>query len=228
MRSGWVAGLVAFGVVAAVGLGALVVWQPWRAEPAWLFTYAADSATFTDRGDGAYRVSFAGGDEQFLAFTDRPDRDVASVELDVMQAMWPSMFDSSVPNAVFIEQSPGGGRDSVVVEVRDVSVVDSQLVMDVQVLAETPADRGLSIGGNAWEDIPEQVGAIRLLIDDAMGPIVTASCTAEPGSDETFIMPQDSGELYAYAQACEAAGGTVQKIFSTNRDGGNGGAGQAD
>ncbi len=143
----------------------------------WLFTYAADSASFTDVGEGSYRVSFAGGDEQFLAFTDRPDRDVMAVELESMLGVWPSLFASSVPNAVLIEQSAEGERDSVVVEVLDVSVVDSQLVMDVQVLAETPADRGLSMAGDAWEAIPESVGAIRMLIDGGQ----CGSCWDEAG-----------------------------------------------
>ncbi|HEV8024609.1 MAG TPA: hypothetical protein VGP37_06975 [Candidatus Nanopelagicales bacterium] len=165
MRSRWVTALVAVGLVAAVGLGALVVWQPWRGEPEWLFTYAADSAAFEDQGSGVYRVRFSGGDGHLLAFTDRPDRDVTRVDLDAMASMWSSAFVSSNPNAVLVEQLPDSEQDSVVVEVLDFTVEDSQLQMDVQVLADDRADHGLSIARGAWVEVPKSVGPIRLFID---------------------------------------------------------------
>lgn len=180
MRSRWVAGLVVVGVLIAVGLGALVVWQPWRDEPEWLFTYAADSAALEDQGSGVYRVRFAGGDGQLLAFTDRPDRDVTSVDLDALELLWPTVFDGSNPNAVLVEQLPDSERDSVVVEILDVMVADSELAMDVRVLADDRASHDLSIARQSWVEVPAKVGPVRLFIDSGKLP-------AQPSCQQPFM-----------------------------------------
>ena len=187
MAKKWVAALVAAGVFAVVGAGALVVGQPWRGEPEWLFTYSADSAAFEDQGSGVYRVRFSGADGQLLAFTDRPDRDVTSVDVDVLESMWPSMFEGSNPNAVLVEQLPDSEQDSVVIEILDLMVADSQLVMDVEVLADKRANHGLSIARKMWEEVPASVGAVRLFIDAGKLP-------AQPGCQQPFTPYWPPGE----------------------------------
>jgi len=180
MRIRWVAVAVVVGVVSATVVAVLAVWQPWRDEqPQWLFAYAADSAVFEDRGSGTYRATFSGGDEHFLAFTDRPDRDVARMDVQAMDELWPSVFADSNPNAVLVEQMPDSERDSVVVEILDVMVDEAELVMDMQVLAQAPGDRGLSIGQRAWDQVPASAGPLHVLIDPGRLP-------SQPGCQEPF------------------------------------------
>ena len=180
MRIRWVAVAVVVGLVVATASAVLVVRQPWRGDDRqWLFTYAADSAVFEDQGSGTYRVSFSGGDEQFLAFTDRPDRDVARMDVQAMDELWPVVFADSNPNAVLVEQMPDSERDSVVVEILDVMVDEAELVMDMRVLAQTPGDRGFSIGQQAWDQVPASAGPLHVLIDPGRLP-------AQPGCQEPF------------------------------------------
>jgi len=180
MRIRWVAVGVVVGLVVVTVSAVLVVRQPWRAdEPQWLFTYAADSAVFEDQGSGTYRLRFSGGDEQFLAFTDRPDRDVARMDVQAMAELWPSVFAESNPNAVLVEQFPDSERDSVVVEILDVMVDEAELVMDMRVLAQTPGDRGLSIGQQVWDRVPASAGPLHVLIDPGRLP-------SQPGCQQPF------------------------------------------
>ena len=132
-------------------------------DSSWLFVMRAASGTT----DGT-TLTLSGVDEEVLAFTDRPDRDVNRTTASTLIASWDELFDGDPPNAAVTWV--GGGRDfDAAVELSNPSMDGQLLSFSYTVLTETP-DRMASLIDRGATNLPAELSEINLLIDSVGSP----------------------------------------------------------
>ncbi len=159
------------------------------ASPSWLFSVTVNNATASDTELVLHDVSDGGA----VAFSDRPDRNVHSVDLEMLPTVWSDAgFDEDAPNAALSAQSADGRTvDNIIVELTAVRLEGGDLVFDVVWLDGVPSATALS--------------AVVLVIDDTAGTYSPPECPAvEVVSFAAMELAQfdDSTMVYVSGIAC--------------------------
>lgn len=207
-------GLIGAGVIVAAA--GLAIWQPWsNDDPNWLLSLGADAATLTENSDGTIELDLTDADVSYLAFTDRPDRQVTTISQELMERAWPALFQDSPPNAVLVEQQPAGTERALVIELTSMNRTNSGVRYSGRILGEEEAGSTVVRGLTLRADTPRQLGAVHLFIDDLPDYEVTVTCTGSY-SQGTYSVRYPDGlggesEIREFREDCENDGGTFSQ-----------------
>lgn len=157
-----------------------------------------------------------GIDPTVVAFTDRPDRDTATLSVQQMTNAWATMFASSAPNAVLVEHSRTSGPDSLVLEFFDPVFSETTMTYTVRILADeqnpTSVD-GVGLGNEQYAEPPTAFALASLFIDNIN---LRYACLSEDGSQDELYPPGDvppGGPTQDWYNQCKAAGGGIGETF---------------
>ena len=185
-------------------------------EPSWLLSQTARSGTLNPNADGTYQLVMQGVDPTVVAFTDRPDRDTATLSVQQMTNAWATMFASSAPNAVLVEHSRTSGPDSLVLELFDPVFSGTTMTYTVRILADeqnpTSVD-GVGLGTEQYTEPPTAFALASLFIDNMN---LRYACLLEDGSQDELYPPGDvppGGPTQDWYNQCKAAGGGIGETF---------------
>lgn len=185
-------------------------------EPSWLFSVTAAGGTFTPPTGDASVLTLTGVDRRLTAFTDRPDRDAATIPIGALFAAWPEMFASDPPNAVLAVENPDGDSVSLVVTLTNPRLDGDTATFDARIV-QTRARRPelAALLQSAAGTPPATFGTARLFIDD------TTEITACVDKDLELVNPPgeiatdaDDTDQATFRQECNAAGGHTVVRFA--------------
>jgi len=167
--------IVSIALVLVVAASAGIAW--WltdrnSASTSWLFAGAAEAGTLTPKSDGTFTLTLTGIDDDVLAFTDRPQRDVAVLDPQVLPEYWEQWFADSNPNAVLVEHEPGGDSDSTVMVLANPTLTgakpDRTLTFDAELVSEAIPESVQRLAGKVKDVPPSDFDRVSVFIDGAI------------------------------------------------------------
>ena len=78
-----------------------------NSEPQWLLSHGSSSAVVAQGRSGETTLTLAEPDPTVLMFTDRPERNTATLDLDSLINQWSDAFGDDPPNAALVDDASG-------------------------------------------------------------------------------------------------------------------------
>ena len=182
--------ILSLALVLVVAASAGIAW--WLADrnspgTSWLFAGAAKGGTLTPNSDGTFTLTLTGIDDDVLAFTDRPQRDVAVLDPEALPQYWDQWFADSNPNAVLVEHEPGGDSDSTVMVLANPQLAgvapDRTLTFDAELVSGAIPQSVQRLAGKVTDVPPSEFDRVSVFIDGAI------SVTVSNGRGGTVSVP---------------------------------------